>query len=171
MCSKIGIAVCTLNQLALDFEGNLARILRSLDECVQAKASIRIGPELEITGYSCEDAFFEEDTVFHSWQVLARILECKQYENILIDIGKFSLKLVNLKVLLLFLLLCFMKSTQIATLIDFLLCFIIRFLTYTRTITNRHLITHKSNCCSFLLVAQVCQLAKIHRYTIVEYYC
>lgn len=86
--SRIGIAVCTLNQLALDFEGNLKRILKSLDDCVRENASIRIGPELEIPGYSCEDAFFEEDTVFHSWQVLAKILEHKEYENILIDIGK-----------------------------------------------------------------------------------
>lgn len=89
MSLKVGIAVCTLNQLALDFEGNLKRILKSLDECIELKASIRIGPELEITGYSCEDAFFEEDTVFHSWQVLAKILEHKKYQDILIDLGKF----------------------------------------------------------------------------------
>lgn len=87
--SKVNIAVCTLNQLALDFQGNLNRILKSLDECKKQNVSIRIGPELEITGYSCEDAFFEEDTVFHSWQVLAKILEYKEYKNILIDIGKF----------------------------------------------------------------------------------
>ena len=86
--SKIGVAVCTLNQLALDFEGNLKRILKSLDECVQQNASIRIGPELEVSGYSCEDAFFEEDTVFHSWQVLVKILERTEYQNLLIDIGE-----------------------------------------------------------------------------------
>ena len=92
MTQKIGLAVCTLNQFALEFSGNLQRILRSLDECVARHASIRIGPELEICGYSCEDAFFEEDTVYHSWQVLAELLT-KNYRNLLIDVGPYSFKL------------------------------------------------------------------------------
>jgi len=33
-----------------------------------------VGPELEITGYSCEDHFLEMDTMDHSWQVLGDIL-------------------------------------------------------------------------------------------------
>jgi len=51
-------------------------------------ASYRIGPELEITGYSCEDHFFEMDTVTHSWEMLADILRDKSLtEDILVDIG------------------------------------------------------------------------------------
>ena len=84
---KVGIAVVTLNQFALDFEGNFKRIIRSLDECIKQNVSIRIGPELEVCGYSCEDAFFEEDTVFHCWHVLSKILE-KNYKDLLIDLGK-----------------------------------------------------------------------------------
>ena len=37
-------------------------------------ASYRFGPELEVPGYSCEDHFFEIDTVNHSWEVIADIL-------------------------------------------------------------------------------------------------
>ena len=29
------------------------------------KAKYRVGPELELTGYGCEDAFLENDTVTH----------------------------------------------------------------------------------------------------------
>ena len=84
--SRIGIAVCSLNQLALDFEGNADRIIRSIEEAIGLGAAIRVGPELDIPGYGCEDAFYEMDTTFHSWQVLALIIE-KDFKNILIDIG------------------------------------------------------------------------------------
>jgi NAD+ synthase (glutamine-hydrolysing) len=48
MGRKVTIAVCTLNQWALDFEGNLHRILHSIQEAREAGASFRSGPELEI---------------------------------------------------------------------------------------------------------------------------
>ena len=32
--------------------------------------SYRTGPELEVTGYSCEDHFYESDTLLHSWEVM-----------------------------------------------------------------------------------------------------
>lgn len=83
---KFGIAVCTLNQLCLDFKGNLSRILTSINRAIELGASIRLGPELEITGYGCEDAFYEIDTVFHSWQIFGEILK-QNYRNIMICIG------------------------------------------------------------------------------------
>jgi predicted amidohydrolase len=55
----ITVASCALNQTALDFEGNLQRILRSCREAKAAGARIRTGPELEITGYGCSDHFLE----------------------------------------------------------------------------------------------------------------
>ncbi|KAA8540782.1 hypothetical protein F0562_024299 [Nyssa sinensis] len=40
----------------------------------EAGAVIRLGPELEITGYGCEDHFLELDTVTHAWECLKDIL-------------------------------------------------------------------------------------------------
>nr|CAD7195954.1 unnamed protein product [Timema douglasi] len=48
MGRKVTVAVCTLNQWALDFDGNLQRILQSIQEAKEAGASFRSGPELEI---------------------------------------------------------------------------------------------------------------------------
>ncbi|KAI8120364.1 putative glutamine-dependent NAD(+) synthetase [Lucilia cuprina] len=76
MGRKVTVAVSTLNQWALDFEGNLARILQSILEAKDMGASYRTGPELEVCGYSCEDHFREPDTFLHSWS-----------ENILVDVG------------------------------------------------------------------------------------
>ena len=84
--SKFGVAICTLNQLALDFEGNLSRIVTSIDQAIQLGATVRVGPELEVTGYGCEDAFYERDTVYHSWQIVAEILK-KDYQDILINLS------------------------------------------------------------------------------------
>lgn len=81
------LATCSLNQWALDFEGNLARIVESIRQAKAQGAKLRVGPELEITGYGCFDHFLEGDTVLHSWQVLAEILESDVTHGIVCDIG------------------------------------------------------------------------------------
>lgn len=48
MGRKATFAVCTLNQWALDYEGNLSRILQSIQGAKEAGATYRSGPELEI---------------------------------------------------------------------------------------------------------------------------
>lgn len=55
----VTVASCALNQTALDFSGNLKRILQSCRKAKQKGAKIRTGPELEITGYGCSDHFLE----------------------------------------------------------------------------------------------------------------
>lgn len=50
-------------------------------------ARYRIGPELEISGYGCNDHFLEHDTLLHSWESLACILENPVCENIMVDVG------------------------------------------------------------------------------------
>lgn len=60
------VATCHLNQWAMDFDCNLANIKESISRAKEAGAVIRLGPELEITGYGCEDHFLELDTVTHA---------------------------------------------------------------------------------------------------------
>jgi NAD+ synthase (glutamine-hydrolysing) len=52
----------------MDFTGNLERIITSIKEAKAQGAKYRLGPELEISGYGCEDHFLESDTYDHSWQ-------------------------------------------------------------------------------------------------------
>lgn len=87
MGRKVTVAVCTLNQWALDFKGNLNRILQSIQEAKDAGAKYRSGPELEICGYSCEDHFHECDTLLHCWEVLLEILISPICSDILVDVG------------------------------------------------------------------------------------
>lgn len=84
---KVIISTCSLNQWALDFTGNYHRILRSIKESKAAGSKYRVGPELEICGYGCQDHFYEMDTFLHSWQVFAQLAADKDLHNILIDLG------------------------------------------------------------------------------------
>ncbi|EJU03706.1 glutamine-dependent NAD synthetase with GAT domain-containing protein [Dacryopinax primogenitus] len=82
------ITVATsLNQWALDFQGNYERILASIVLAKEKGATLRVGPELEIPGYGCLDHFLEGDTVLHSWEILAKLLTSDVTQDILCDIG------------------------------------------------------------------------------------
>ncbi|KAG1358154.1 hypothetical protein G6F62_000962 [Rhizopus arrhizus] len=83
----ITVATCSLNQWALDFEGNLKRILESINIAKERGAKIRVGPELEVSGYGCYDHFFEGDTYLHSWEVIAEILKSDASNDMILDVG------------------------------------------------------------------------------------
>ncbi|KAM7299174.1 glutamine-dependent NAD(+) synthetase isoform X1 [Ixodes scapularis] len=87
MGRKVTLAVCTLNQWAMDFDGNYKRILRSIKEAKSKGAAFRSGPELEVPGYGCADHFLESDTLLHSWEVLAQLLNDPACQDILVDVG------------------------------------------------------------------------------------
>ncbi|KAJ5947595.1 hypothetical protein N7466_000610 [Penicillium verhagenii] len=83
----VTLATCSLNQWALDFEGNAARIIESVRQAKAAGATLRVGPELEITGYGVLDGFLEGDTFLHSWEMLARIIDHPDCQDIVVDVG------------------------------------------------------------------------------------
>ncbi|TPX50418.1 NAD+ synthase (glutamine-hydrolysing) [Synchytrium endobioticum] len=83
----VTLATCSLNQWALDFHGNMERILESIRIAKERGATYRLGPELEIPGYGCNDHFHEGDTYLHSWEVLAKLLDHPICQDILCDIG------------------------------------------------------------------------------------
>ncbi|TRZ01942.1 hypothetical protein DNTS_032275 [Danionella cerebrum] len=87
MGRKVTLATCSLNQWALDFDGNLSRILKSVEVAKQKGAKYRLGPELEICGYGCADHFYESDTLLHCFQVLAALLDSPLTQDIICDVG------------------------------------------------------------------------------------
>ncbi|KAH7061757.1 NAD+ synthetase [Paraphoma chrysanthemicola] len=87
MSRRIVVATCSLNQWALDWEHNLARIKQSIRDAKERGASVRVGPELEICGYGCLDHFLESDTYLHYWEMLFQILTDQTCHGILLDIG------------------------------------------------------------------------------------
>ncbi|XP_057968427.1 glutamine-dependent NAD(+) synthetase isoform X2 [Malania oleifera] len=86
------VATCNLNQWAMDFNFNLKNTKESIARAKAAGAVIRLGPELEITGYGCEDHFLELDTVTHAWECLKDILLGDWTDGILCSFGMPVLK-------------------------------------------------------------------------------
>lgn len=83
----VTLATCNLNQWALDFEGNRDRIVESIIQAKAQGAKLRVGPELEITGYGCLDHFLENDIYDHSWEIYGQIISNPETHGILLDIG------------------------------------------------------------------------------------
>ena len=81
------LATCNLCQWAMDFDGNLKRIKLSIDKARSEGARYRLGPELEVPGYGCEDHFNERDTEVHSWECVADLISNGYSDDIVLDIG------------------------------------------------------------------------------------
>eukprot|EP00924_Labyrinthula_sp_SR-Ha-C_P001212 maker-scaffold_7-snap-gene-17.31-mRNA-1 protein AED:0.02 eAED:0.03 QI:0/0.5/0.4/1/1/1/5/515/747 len=82
------LSTCSLNQLAMDFKANADRIRKSIVKSKSKGARYRLGPELEISGYGCEDHFLELDTFNHSLEILADFLQDSELTyDIVCDIG------------------------------------------------------------------------------------
>ena len=80
---KIGGA--TLNQIPLHWEHNLSNILRAIKEAKQKEVSILCLPELCISGYGCEDAFYSPSVHATSLDMLQRILP--ETKGIVVSVG------------------------------------------------------------------------------------
>ncbi|CAR30645.1 glutamine-dependent NAD(+) synthetase [Lachancea thermotolerans CBS 6340] len=87
MSHLVTVATCNLNQWALDFEGNRDRILESIRIAKERGARLRVGPELEVSGYGCLDHFLENDLYLHCWEMYAQIIKREDTRGILLDIG------------------------------------------------------------------------------------
>ncbi|KAJ9618044.1 NAD+ synthetase [Exophiala oligosperma] len=87
MGKLITVASCSLNQWALDFDGNTERILESIRQAKAAGAKLRVGPELEVCGYGCADHYLEGDLFLHCWESLATIISNPDVNDCILDIG------------------------------------------------------------------------------------
>lgn len=87
MVHLVRVATCALNQWALEFGDNLRRIKQSIYDAKKEGAALRVGPELEITGYGCLDHFLENEVYEHSWDSLYSILTDESLHGIIIDVG------------------------------------------------------------------------------------
>ena len=72
---SIRIAGSCLNQIPLDWAGNLCRILEAIDLARSQQVAVLCLPELAISGYGCEDAFFSDYVLDRSFESLLRIAD------------------------------------------------------------------------------------------------
>src|SRR6478735_4416983 len=68
------VAAPALNQTPLDWDCNLANIRQAIDMARSRGVSLLCLPELSITGYGCEDAFFSHAVIAMAERVLVELL-------------------------------------------------------------------------------------------------
>jgi NAD+ synthase (glutamine-hydrolysing) len=71
---KVRLAAAALNQIPLAWEHNRANIVAALDEARHRQVGVVCLPELCISGYGCEDAFFSQGVQQTSLEILRDIL-------------------------------------------------------------------------------------------------
>ncbi len=73
MVSRIRIALCQMNTVVGDLDGNIARIMEALDAADAAGADLAAFPELAITGYPPEDLVLKPGFVADNRAALAKV--------------------------------------------------------------------------------------------------
>ena len=82
---KLHVAAAAINTTPLDWAGNRERHLRAFREADAAGIQIVVAPELGLSGYGCEDYFFNQSTITNAWLSLKTIAEEKL--SILVTVG------------------------------------------------------------------------------------
>ncbi|MBR8838084.1 MAG: NAD(+) synthase [Stigonema ocellatum SAG 48.90 = DSM 106950] len=96
---KVGAGA--LNQTPLDWEHNTRNIINAIEAAHAQQISLLCLPELCITGYGCEDAFFAQNTVDQASNCLLEIVGHTQ--GILVTVGlpiRYNNRIVNVACLL-----------------------------------------------------------------------
>lgn len=75
---NLHLAAASLNQTALDWEGNQERILAVIAEAQKEEVALLCLPELAITGYGCEDQFLAPETAERALGTLLNLLPATQ---------------------------------------------------------------------------------------------
>ena len=71
----VRVAAASLNQIPLDWEGNLQNICAAISEAREAGAKLLCLPELCVTGYGCEDSFLWPHVSERALQQLSQLKE------------------------------------------------------------------------------------------------
>lgn len=78
------VSSASINQTPRDWEGNISRIQSVIDHCAAAGATLIVTPELSISGYGCEDYFYQEKLTDTALQALSCL---RIPEGVLVTVG------------------------------------------------------------------------------------
>lgn len=81
----IKVAAAILNQTPLDWHQNTQNILEAIQEARRQEITLLCLPELCITGYGCEDAFYAPNTCTQALNMLAEI--CPHTQGMIVSVG------------------------------------------------------------------------------------
>mgnify|MGYP005725749971 FL=1 len=71
----IKLAAAALNQTPFDWDNNLRNIRNAIEAAKRERVDVLCLPELALSGYSCEDAFFSPGIIGTAWELLLDLVE------------------------------------------------------------------------------------------------
>lgn len=86
---KIKIAAVTLNTTPLDFLGNYEAIKKAIESPEAKEADCILFPELSISGYGCEDAFYKPYVWTRSEEIIEKLKTISKNQIILVGLPVF----------------------------------------------------------------------------------
>lgn len=86
---SLRITAVSLNTTPLDFEGNCRVICNVLEDPSTQESDVVLFPELSISGYGCEDAFFQQTNIIRSWNALLLLLPYSEYRTLVVGLPVF----------------------------------------------------------------------------------
>ena len=82
---RVGAVVPSMK--VADVEYNVKMIVKALENCIQKGIQIVSFPELSITGYTCQDLFFNEDLLCASRHAIRELCAWSQNKDIVFIVG------------------------------------------------------------------------------------
>lgn len=83
----IKVAACTPEIKVADVEFNVSKIIGQINECREKGVKIAVFPELCVTGYTCQDLFFQDALLDRAMDGVAEIAKASGKSDMLIAVG------------------------------------------------------------------------------------
>lgn len=83
----IKVAACTPQVRVADVDFNIEKIIEQIKQCEKQSVKIAVFPELCITGYTCQDLFFQDILTDSAMQGLFKIAEYTKKSDMLAAVG------------------------------------------------------------------------------------
>ncbi len=83
----IKVAACTPEVRVADVDFNVEKIIQQIEQCKEQSVKIAVFPELCITGYTCQDLFFQDILIDNALKGLLKIVKHTANTDMLIAVG------------------------------------------------------------------------------------
>ncbi len=83
----VKVAACTPEIQVADVDFNVSKITEQIKQCAEMGVKIAVFPELCVTGYTCQDLFFQDALLDKAMQGVVEIAKCTEGKNMLAAVG------------------------------------------------------------------------------------
>lgn len=83
----IKVAACTPEIQVADVDFNVEKIIEQINKCAEEKVKVAVYPELCITGYTCQDLFYQDTLLDKAMQGVVKVAKATADKDMLVAVG------------------------------------------------------------------------------------